>query len=204
MLGVKERMQKHLRIAMPAFLLFWFFSTVIEIVDLYRKRELLVLYTDGRKLFADFNAFYNAGLLCRSYFENHVQFYDVNVQMSSLAKVIAPYKPDIPILSVNPPHYFLFCEPLSYLSPYHAWVVWIVISLICFMGSIYLFDLKRLFSRYEQICCIIGCLGTSTTYSTLRHIPIMVGLCLHQTISHGLRLHDAKYSRRNNHLYVWS
>jgi hypothetical protein len=169
MVGAKDKLLKHLRVAMPAFLLFYFFMSLSEIVDLYRKRELLVLYTNGRKLFTDFNAFYNAGLLCRNYFENHVPFYEFNVQMNSLAKVIAPYKPEVPMLSVNPPHYFLLCEPLSYVSPYHGWIIWTIISLVCLLASIFLFDIKHLLSKYEQICCIIGCLATSTTYSALRH-----------------------------------
>jgi hypothetical protein len=166
---VKARLSRYLKIAAPAFLLFYFLSTMGDLVDLYRKKTLLVLFTNERKLFADFNAFYNAGLLCRNYIDNHVPFYDLNVQMTSLAKVVAPYKSDIYMLSVNPPHYFLMCEPLSYFSPYHAWLLWTAISICCFVGGIYLLNIKRLLSRYEQICCVIGCLGTSTTYSVLRH-----------------------------------
>ena len=165
---MKAKLSKYLRIALPAFLLFYFFLAVGDLVDLYRKNELLVFFKDDRELFADFNAFYNAGLLCRNFFENHVSFYDLNVQMSSLTKVIAPYKSNVPLLSVNPPHYFLLCEPLSYVSPSHAWLIWTVISVICLAGGIYLLDIKRLFTRYEQVCCVIGCVSSSPTYSALK------------------------------------
>jgi hypothetical protein len=168
MVGMKDSLLKNLRVALPAFLLFYFFMVVGDLVDLYRKNELLVYFKDDRELFADFNAFYNAGLLCRNYFENHVSFYDLNVQMASLAKVIAPYKSNVPILSVNPPHYFLLCEPLSYVTPAHAWLIWTAISVMFLAGGIYLLDIKRHFTGYEQVCCVIGSVCCSPAYSALK------------------------------------
>jgi Glycosyltransferase family 87 len=167
--NMKGRISNYIRVALPAFLLFWFFSSVAELFQLYQKREVLVLIEGKRQLVADFNAFYNAGLLCRNYFEHGTPFYDVATQMTSLATVIAPQKSDVMMLSVNPPHYFLLCEPLTYLSVYNAWLIWSAISVLCLVGALYLLDLKQLPNRYEQVCCWIGCFSASTTFSTIRH-----------------------------------
>jgi hypothetical protein len=88
--------------------------------------------------------------------------------MTSMAKVIAPYKSNVPLLSVNPPHYFLLCEPLSYFTPAHAWILWTVTSVIFLAVSIYLLDVKRLFTGYEQACCVIGAVCSSPTYHALK------------------------------------
>jgi hypothetical protein len=166
---MQARISNYLRLALPAFLVFWLLSAAFEIVQLYQKQELLVIVGEGRQLLADFNAFYNAGLLCRDHFQHGTPIYDVATQLSSLATVIAPKKSDVVMLSVNPPHFFLFCEPLTYFSVYHAWVLWSAMSIACLAGSIYLLDLKRVASKYEQICCALACVGTSTTFSTIRH-----------------------------------
>jgi hypothetical protein len=166
---MKGRISNYIRVALPAFLLFWFFSSAAELFQLYQKREVLVLIEGKRQLLADFNAFYNAGLLCRNYFEHGTPFYDVATQMTSLATVIAPQKSDVMMLSVNPPHYFLLCEPLTYFSVYNAWLIWSAISVLCLIGGLYLLDLKQLPNRYEQVCCWIGCFSASTTFSTIRH-----------------------------------
>jgi Glycosyltransferase family 87 len=166
---MKRRLINYLRLALPAFLVFWIFSTVIELVQLYQKREVLVLITDGRQLLADFNSFYNAAVLCRHHFELGTPIYDFATQAASLATVIAPKKSDVIMLSVYPPHFFLLVEPLSYLSVYNAWLLWSGLGILSLLGALYLLDLKQIASRYERICCVIGFIGSSTTFSTIRH-----------------------------------
>ena len=166
---MKQRFANYLRLAIPAFLVLWTLSTVIELVQLYQKREVLVLITDGRQLLADFNAFYNAAVLCRHHFEQATPMYDIATQAASLAAVIAPQKSDVIMLAVYPPHFFLLVEPLSYLSVYNAWLVWSGLGILSLIAAIYLLDLKQIKSRYERICCVIGFIGTSTTFSTIRH-----------------------------------
>lgn len=166
---MNEKIAKNLRVALPAFLAFWFLSSAGELIQLYQKHELLVLNTDGRQMLADFNAFYNAGLLCRDYFAHGQPFYDIPTQLASLAKVIAPDKSDVVMLSVNPPHFFLLCLPLTYLSVYHAWLLWAILNLLCLAAGLLLIDLKQLPDKYERVCAVIGCLATSTTFTAIRH-----------------------------------
>jgi hypothetical protein len=84
-----------------------------------------------RPYVSDFVNVYNAGVLSRQCLTgDKVDIYNIEVQDSSVKRLIAPVVPESPFYLQYPPYFFALMTPLAYMGMLPAWLLWNIVGLL--------------------------------------------------------------------------
>lgn len=119
-------MRKYLWPAYVVALCTWGILSYESLIEWFGDGSLFAQYRDGRPYVSDFVNVYNAGLLTKRAFQEHINIYDPAIQDASARELVKPVVPEQPFNLQYPPYFFVLMLPLAVLSFKNAWIAWVL------------------------------------------------------------------------------
>src|SRR5579883_1594744 len=128
----------------------WGLFSYVTLFSFLGNGTMFAFLEKGRPYINDFVNTYNSSLLGRRYFKEKLNVYDPVIQNSSVERLIAPVKPEIPFYFQYPPHFFLVMAPLSYVSLSAAWCLWFICGIVLCLCGAFALNIRGVGSTFTQ------------------------------------------------------